>query len=91
MTDWYSGPGEPSPTLGVDGDFYILTGNVFHRMGGQWTKKPYIAGPPGMQGPPGPQGPPGTSTGGLDAGNIDGGYAETNYRGIPPIDLGGAL
>jgi hypothetical protein len=44
-------------------------------------------GPQGVQGPPGLQGPQGEP--GEIFVNVDGGQADSNYGGIPPLDGGG--
>ena len=37
-TTWYTGHGLPSPSLGINGDFYLDldTGNIYQKIGGVW-------------------------------------------------------
>ena len=64
---WYNGSGEPSDTLGKDGDYYLDNdnGDVYLKSGGTWSQVTNIEGPPGTDGDPGPQGPPGPAGGAI--------------------------
>jgi len=55
---WWNGTSAPSPSLGVDGDFYLDLGNgdVYNKISGLWTLVANIQGPEGPQGEQGPAG-----------------------------------
>jgi hypothetical protein len=67
-SQWFSGSGEPSATLGQDGDFYLdTTAHAYYaKTNGTWSSAPVslvgpqgesgVQGPQGVQGPAGPQG-----------------------------------
>jgi hypothetical protein len=71
---WFSGATPPSPTLGRDGDLYLLltdsdgaeAGDVFTKQSGTWVTTATLRGPAGPEGPQGETGPPGPA--GDDAG-----------------------
>jgi Collagen triple helix repeat (20 copies) len=59
-----SGPGPPSPAIGVSGDFYIDTGSKMiygPKVGVDWGTPYPMQGPEGPQGPTGPQGSTGAT------------------------------
>lgn len=58
-TEWFSGSGAPSSSIGDNGDFYLDTDSpnwIYKKSGGSWAKLFYIKGVAGATGPTGPTG-----------------------------------
>ena len=72
-----------------ENEAYLIAGDLWAWDGIQWVNAGPVQGPIGPQGPRGLQGYPGTG-GGTEAGNIDGGYPDSNYGGIETLDGGSA-
>jgi hypothetical protein len=71
-SQWRTGSGVPSDSLGVDGDMYLdsTNGDVYQRQAGVYVLTADISGPAGSAGPPGAagiQGPPGPAGSGISS------------------------
>eukprot|EP01037_Dinobryon_pediforme_P018400 gene18400-18669_t len=85
-TTWYTGVSAPAPTLGVNGDFFLISnGGVYQKVSGSWGAPLFsILGPQGIQGLQGLTGAPCNISIGSVATGAAGSAASVTVTGTAP-------
>ena len=91
-SEWLSGAGVPSASIGYEGDFYIRTTDqsVYKKIGGLWVEITSLKGATGAKGDTGERGERGRtgSDGGGGSGNTGREYNRGGRRGLRVRPIG---